>query len=124
MLPVFAPVAQRNRAPVFGTGCRGFESPPGVLRAQVIVFTANAAYYILCLVQHNEWFFEAAFPCPRTLSQQSAKNLSIPLADAYITFMVDREARQFTPKTLAYYRERLGDFFAYCTQTNVATLKR
>ena len=26
MLASFAPVAQRNRAPVFGTGCRGFES--------------------------------------------------------------------------------------------------
>ena len=33
-----------------------------------------------------------------------------------------REARQFTPKTLTYYRERLGDFLAYCEQSNVATL--
>lgn len=57
------------------------------------------------------------------LSRQFVQNLSPSLAGAYAAFMVDREARQYTAKTLIYYRERLGDFFTHCTQSNVITLQ-
>lgn len=44
------------------------------------------------------------------------------LADAYTGFLIDREARQFTAKTLSYYREQLPRFIAYCEQSSVLTV--
>lgn len=61
---------------------------------------------------------------PQALSSRSSEVQPILLADAYATFMVDREARQYTAKTLTYYRERLGDFFAYCDQAHITKLEQ
>jgi integrase/recombinase XerD len=52
-------------------------------------------------------------------SRQKTKQPSITLPDAVGVFLMDREARNFTPKTLAYYRERLGYLLPYCTEHGI-----
>ncbi len=47
---------------------------------------------------------------------------SIALTDAYELFMLDNQARRFTPPTLTFYRSRLGHFITWCNTRAVHTL--
>ena len=46
----------------------------------------------------------------------------IQLADAYATFLVDRQARGFTPSTLLYYRQKLGAFISWAGTQQVGNV--
>jgi integrase/recombinase XerD len=52
-----------------------------------------------------------------------AKPRSIPLKDAYQLFLLDCEARRFTEATLAYYRQRLGNFVRWAVGQQVLSIQ-